>query len=114
VDETTEFELALPSGVTAYGWTSVGESLNRLRVECERGWYELRPMQTYTGVRGRTSDGVRLDKPIENQQDRQMDDDALAILEDRPVMVPGEEGLRDIRIVEAILEASRTQRSVEI
>ena len=31
-----------------------------------------------------------------------MDDDAMAIMQKKPMMVPGEEGLRDIRIVEAI------------
>lgn len=108
VDETTEFELEFPSGLVAVGRTSVGEVLNELRVDCARGGYALAPMQTYTGVQGVTSDGKPLDQPIENQQARQMDDDALAILEDRDVMVPGEEGLADIRIVRAILETARS------
>lgn len=36
-----------------------------------------------------------------------MDDDALAILQNQPVMVPGEEGMRDIRIVQAAFESAR-------
>src|SRR5690606_16306500 len=114
VDETTEFELEFPSGATAYGRTSVGESINRLEVTCERGSYHLEPMQSYTGVSGRVSDGTKLDKEIEEQQARQMDDEALAILEKRAVMVPGEEGLRDIRIVQAIMESARTGQPVKI
>lgn len=106
VDENTEFELELPSGATGYGHTSRSENINSLRVEAERGWYELAPMQSYEGVQGRTSDGERLDETIEDQQARQMDDDALAILEGRPPLVPGEEGLRDVRIVRAIIEAA--------
>ena len=47
VDETTEFELEFASGLIAYGRTSVGESINQLRVDCEKGWYELSPMQSY-------------------------------------------------------------------
>ena len=35
-----------------------------------------------------------------------MDDDALAILNKLQPMVPGEEGLKDIRIVEAIIKSA--------
>ena len=114
VDVTTEYELEFPGGVRGYGRTSFVESINQLRVDCANGWYELSPMQSYTGVQGRTSDGTLLDQPIEDQQARQMDNDALAILEGRPVLVPGEDGLRDIRILQAIREAARTGRAVEI
>lgn len=114
VDETTEFELEFASGLVAYGRTSVGELINELHVECARGNYQLAPMQAYTGVQGATSDGKALDAPIDNQQAQQMDDDARAILEDRPLMVPGEEGLADIRVVEAILESARTGGPVDI
>jgi glucose-fructose oxidoreductase len=31
-----------------------------------------------------------------------MDDDALAIINNKPNLVPGEEGLKDIKVVEAI------------
>lgn len=46
VDENTEFELELPSGVAAYGKASRFDAENRLRVEAERGWYQLEPMRT--------------------------------------------------------------------
>jgi glucose-fructose oxidoreductase len=114
VDVTTEFELEFPDGLRGYGKTSVVENINRLRVDCEEGWYKLEPMQSYSGVQGVTSDGKRLNKPVKDQQARQMDDDALAILNNEPVMVPGEEGLRDIRIVQAIIEADKTGGVVEI
>ena len=114
VDENTEFELALPSGAVGYGKASRGDDTNKLRIEAERGWYELEPMQTYEGVKGRTSDGALLDKKIDNQQARQMDDDALAILEGRPPMVPGEDGLRDVRIIQAIRRAAETGAPVDL
>lgn len=107
VDECTEFELELPEGVRGHGKASRADNENVLRVEARRGWYTLRPMQTYQGVAGKTSDGKALDKKVDNQQARQMDDDALAILEQRAPLVPGEEGMRDIRLVEAILECAR-------
>jgi glucose-fructose oxidoreductase len=43
-----------------------------------------------------------------------MDQDALAIMGKKPMLVPGEEGLRDIRIVEAILESAKTGNRVMI
>ena len=106
VDETTTFQLEFPGGAIAEGKTSFGASLNHLRATCESGWYELKPMQSYSGVQGRTSDGTLLNKTIDNQQARQMDDDALSIIHQKPMLVPGEEGMRDIAIVEAIYRSA--------
>lgn len=107
VDETTIFSLEFPSGAIANCETSYARSSNILRADCEKGWYELQPFQSYNGVRGRTSDGTLLDQHIANQQARQMDNDALAIINNSPVLVPGEDGLRDIRLVEAIFKAAK-------
>jgi glucose-fructose oxidoreductase len=114
VDEWTEFELVFPSGVVAHCRTRFGENIDSLDVACESGSYRLSPMQAYSGVRGEASDGTQLNQTIENQQAKQMDDDALALIEGRAVLVPGEEGLRDVRIVEAIQEAVRTGAAVDL
>lgn len=100
-DETTLFQLEFPSGALANCATSLGMSMNYLYVTAEQGWYRLEPFQAYSGIRGASSKGT-LELQIPNQQARQMDDDALAILENKPLIVPGEEGWRDIRVVEAI------------
>ncbi|MEM6698849.1 MAG: Gfo/Idh/MocA family oxidoreductase [Bacteroidota bacterium] len=114
VDETTEYKLEFANGLIANGKTSVGATFNQLRVDCEKGWYELSPMQSYNGVQGKTSDGFLLNKPIKNQQAKQMDDDALAIINNTPVLVPASEGLKDIQIVNAIQEAAKKGVSVKI
>lgn len=106
VDEHAYVTLDFKNGLKAECAASVGTHFNRLRANCERGWYELAPMQTYSGVSGKTSDGTLLNKPIANQQAKQMDDDALAILNNAEVIVPGVEGMADIRIVEAALKSS--------
>lgn len=106
VDEFTEFELEFPNGVKAIGETAFGKSSNYLDIDCEDGWYRLRPFQSYTGVQGETSAGTQLPADPDHQQARQMDNDALAIKENRPPIVPGEDGLADVRIVEAIMESS--------
>ena len=48
------------------------------------------------------------------QQAKQMDDDALAIMQGKPMFVPGEEGLRDIRIVEAIYKSAASGKEVRL
>lgn len=114
VDETMDFILEFDSGAIANCRTSFGMGLNELRVDCDKGWYELRPFQAYGGIRGRTSDGTLLNAHIPNQQAKQMDNDALAIINNEPVLVPGEEGLADIRIVEAIYKSDQTNSRVTI
>lgn len=114
VDETMRFTLEFPSGAIAQCATSYARSANFLHVQCNRGWYELRPFQAYNGVRGRTSDGVALNLPSANQQATQMDHDALAIINETAPLVPGEEGLADIRVVEAIFRSAREGRIIKL
>jgi glucose-fructose oxidoreductase len=114
VDVTTTYQLGFSDDILGDAKTSNVEKINLLRVNAANGWYQLTPMQSYTGVQGKTSDGKQLDKPINNQQARQMDNDALAIINDTPVLVPGIEGLKDIRIVNAIIEADKTGKTVKI
>jgi predicted dehydrogenase len=52
--------------------------------------------------------------PPIRQQTTQMDDFARCILEDRPSRVPGEMGLRDMKIIAAIFEAANSGRSVQL
>lgn len=118
VDETMKFNLEFPGGVMAVCETSFGKNLNDLKVTCDKGWYSLSPFQGYNGIKGLTSSGVTLeierDSPVPYQQARQMDDDAQSILNNSPVMVPGEEGLKDMRIVDAIYKSDRDKMRIEI
>jgi len=107
VDETTYFDLEFPGGIMAKCKTSFAENMNLLRIDCASGWYELKPFQSYSGVKGKASDGQVFSPFQGNQQARQMDDDALAIIQNTPPLVPGEEGLKDIIIVEAIFNSSK-------
>lgn len=114
VDETTYFTLEFPQGITAECMTSVVKPGNKLHVTCKDGWYYLQPMSNYNGVSGKTSSGKLLDKPIANQQAAQMDNDALAIINKTPARVPGEEGLRDITIVEAAFRSAATGKTIKL
>ncbi|MBL7857104.1 MAG: Gfo/Idh/MocA family oxidoreductase [Cyclobacteriaceae bacterium] len=114
VEETMNFDLEFTGGVTAACETSFGKGMNRLHVKCSKGWYELSPFQAYSGNKGETSDGTLLQATLPNQQAKQMDDDALSIINKKPMLVPGEEGLKDIRIVEAIYRSVAEKKRVTI
>jgi glucose-fructose oxidoreductase len=114
VEETMLFDLEFPQGVTAKCETSFGKGMNDLSVTCAKGWYKLSPFQAYSGVNGITSDGVKLKTVIANQQAKQMDDDALAIMNQTALIAPGEEGMKDIKVVEAIHSAAASKTRVEI
>ena len=60
------------------------------------------------------SDGTIINYPLENQQAKQMDEDADSILNNKPMIVPGEEGLRDIRVVEAVYRSASRNCIVRI
>ncbi len=114
VDETTYFTLRFPGGAIAKCQTSFGKGMNALNIECDNGSYGLSPFSSYSGIKGKASDGTPFDQSIPNQQARQMDDDAMAIQNDKSMMVPGEEGLRDIRIVEAIYKSAKEGKSISL
>ncbi len=114
VAETMTFDLEFPRGIVAKCEASYGKGMNDLKVNCEKGWYHLNPFQAYNGIKGETSDGKLFNATIPNQQAKQMDDDAIAIMNNQSMLVPGEEGLRDIRIVEAILKSAAEKKRVTI
>lgn len=115
VDETLVWTARFPGGVLAHCATSYrGAGMSRMRVECERGWFELDPAFFYDGNRGRRSDGVAIAFPDIDPFAAELDDFALSILEGRPARLPGEEGLRDVRILQAIAQSAREGRPVRL
>jgi len=114
VEETINFDLEFPGGVTASCESTFGKNINDLKVTCSKGWYGLTPFQLYSGNQGVTSDGTKLNATIPNQQALQMDDDALSIMNNTDVLVPGEEGLKDIRVVEAIQRSTAESKKISI
>ena len=67
----------------------------------------MNPAYSYGGLAGGTSDGPFDIAPV-NHFAVEMDDFARCVLEDRESIVAGEEGLRDLRIIEAIYESIAT------
>ena len=106
VEETMMFQLEFPSGALASCQTSFGINMNHLQVNYEKGWLKMEPHSSYNDNNGSMSDGTIIKFSIPNQQAKQMDEDAMAIMDKTDLIVPGEEGLRDIRVVEAIYKSA--------
>ena len=113
VEETAMFQLEFPSGALASCQSSFGINMNYLQANCEKGWFRMEPQSAYNGNKGSSSLGP-IEFKIENQQAKQMDEDVEAILNNTNLIAPGEEGLRDIKIVEAIYESARIGKRVLI
>ena len=103
-DETVTFQFEFPSGAVANMETSHNASINYLYVTADNGWVELQPYSPYSGIQGSTHKGP-LELPQVNQQARQMDSFAQCILNNQPTQVPGEMGMRDVQIIDAILQS---------
>lgn len=115
VDESMVWTTKFPSGVMAYCSTSYkAGGIQNLRVNAERGWFELDPAFFYDGNHGRRSDGKEIRFPEIDLFAAEMDDFARCVLEQRPSKVSGEEGMRDVRIMQAIYESARTGRAVTL
>jgi glucose-fructose oxidoreductase len=112
-EETLRWTAEFADGSSGRFMTSFNEGVGYFRATGPRGRIELSPAFSYRGVRGRTDRGS-LDIPNINQQAAQMDAFAANILEDTPVIVPGEMGRRDMQIITAIYEAARTGRRIEV
>ena len=113
VEETIDWQMEFPGGAVAECRSSYNESESYLYGEAENGWWKLRPAFGYSGIQGETSEG-EMDFPQVNQQARQMDGQALSIKENRESRVPGEMGMRDVKILMAIYEAARTGNKVQL
>lgn len=113
VEETMMFQLQFPSGALAACHTSFGINMNYLQVNYEKGWLKMEPFSSYSGNKGSHSNGI-IEFPLKNQQARQMDEDCLALINSTQLIAPGEEGLRDIRVVEAIYQAAKNGGTVKI
>ncbi len=113
VEQSIRWKFEMPGGVIAEGNTSYDDSMNFVKAEAEKGWFQLQPAFNYSGIKGETSVG-RIDFPQMNQQAKQMDDFALAIKNNRPTPVPGEMGRRDVKLIQAIYEAARTGKRIEL
>ncbi len=101
VDETVFWELEFPGGIIAKGKSSYNANWGHLKVQAGNGKFELQPAYAYGGIAGSASKG-EMNFPQVNQQALQMDDFARCILEKKATRVPGEMGLKDMKVIDTI------------
>ncbi len=114
VDETLCWTMKFPSGVIANCATSYTCPINRLFVSGDTGWGELSPAYGYGDeITLRTHEGVQKHGQIDHFA-AQMDHFAEACRGNEELIFPGEQGLRDVRIMTAIYESAKTGRPVAL
>lgn len=118
VEETINFQLRFPSGALAQCTSSYGYAgQNRIRVIGTKGWAELEPATSYTGLRMKVRRGGVLEERDLGQRDHfmaEMDHFSECVMKDQDPLTPGEEGLRDLKIMMAIYEAAKTGRTIKL
>ncbi len=101
VDDTITWELEFPGKIMAKGKSSYSSNISFLDVKAERGKFGLGPAYGYSGIAGYNASGP-MDHPQINQQAGQMDDFVSCIMTGKKTRVPGEEGWKDMKVIDAI------------
>jgi len=104
-DETVTFQLRFPSGAVANCETSHSNNVHDLHIDyAGNGYMDIERFSAYRGQVGKTESGP-MEYPKLNQQQLQMDAFARHVRDGEANLVPGEMGLRDMQILEAILQS---------
>jgi predicted dehydrogenase len=121
VEDMIEWTLEFPSGAIAGCQSMYSANQNHILLMGDKGRIELEPATRYdgnhmwTGRDGRETEITSIPPgPGKTQFAGQLDHLAECILDGREPIVSGEEGLRDMRIVEAIYRSAREGRTVKL
>ncbi|WP_322964518.1 Gfo/Idh/MocA family protein [Sphingomonas fuzhouensis] len=118
VEDRISFLLRFPSGIEATCVSSYSSNHNMYRVTGTDGWIELEPATSYEGQKmwirrdGRTEQ--RQVPAGKGQHAGQLDHFAECITNGTEPLVAGEEGLADMRVIEAIYRSAREGRRVTL
>lgn len=107
------WQMQFGNGAISSHESAYNASANGLIVQAENGSWSMDPCYGYSGQAGKTPNGPMHFSPV-NQQAVQMDDFAYCISHDESTLVPGEMGLRDMVIMDAIKKSAETGDPVVI
>jgi predicted dehydrogenase len=123
VEDMIEFELEFPSGVLGSCMSMYSANRNQILLMGDKGRIELEPATSYRGIKlwvgnGRGGDGAAEITPPPGPGATmwagQLDHMAQCVLQNREPIVAGEEGLKDIRIIEAVYQSARERRRIAL
>jgi predicted dehydrogenase len=112
--EMMTFQMDFPSGAVSNSTTTYSSFTDRMYATTGSEWFELRPSFTAMGATGNSSKGKIEFKVPKFQQITQMDAFAESILANKTLTATGEEGLIDMKIIEAIKRSAETGRKVDL
>jgi predicted dehydrogenase len=115
VETAITWQLVFPSGAIGTSTATYNGGIDRFYASADEGFFELSPAVSYGPFRGRSSKG-ELSFPDIDQQKQQMDEIGKVLLQNNPLPlhITGEEGLKDMKVIEAIYKAARTGKKVTI
>ncbi len=116
VDETITFQLGFPSGAISSCLSTYSmNGLDKFYLNGEKGFAEMQPSTGYGPIKGRTNKG-ELTLEHKTHQTVQMDEMSDIILNNKQPIVPvdGEEGLKDLKIMDAIFAAVKSGKKVSL
>jgi predicted dehydrogenase len=117
VEDAITWQLKYPSGVLANCSTSYTHGANRFRVVGRDGFIESEPFLSYTNLALRKvtkGKAEPIDIPQVNHFAAEFDHMSQCVMQDKAPLTPGEDGLKDLKVIEAIYESIKTQRTVKI
>lgn len=113
VDQIVSVQLEFPGGAVASLLTTFDSYVNLHYASYQKGWVELNPYWSYTGLKGFSSMGPVAESKI-NQQAAHMDSVAWSIDNKQPMVVGGDEGLKDMVVVMGVYEALSAGKKVKL
>ncbi|UOQ77770.1 Gfo/Idh/MocA family oxidoreductase [Hymenobacter sp. 5516J-16] len=115
VEESISWQLTFPSGAVCTSTTTSTCNIDRFFASADNGSFELSPGLSYGPFQGKSSQGA-FNFPVLNQQAAQLDGIAPYLLEDKPLPahISGEEGRKDLRVLDAIYKAARSGEKVTL
>ena len=114
VDETILWSMEFPSGVVANCSTTYKFSgMNSFTAFADKGKFGMGPAFGYGGNKGFAKNEV-IEKPQIDQFAAEMDDFCDVIRKDGTSIVSGEEGLRDMLVLDAIYKSAASKKSVKV
>jgi predicted dehydrogenase len=118
VEEHINFQLRFPSGILANCSSSYGYfSTSHYRVMGTQGWLEMDPATWYDGLRMRVQRGNVIEEIQLPERDHfmlEMDHMSDCVMQNKEPLTPGEEGLRDLKIISAIYGAAKSGKTVKL
>jgi len=120
VEDRLAWTFQFPSGLLGQGFSSYSSGHNHIRLTGDKGAIDLDPGTAYGGhtlsvrVRDKEEQVTPPKTADANQFSAQLDHLAHSIMTGGEPIAGGEEGLRDLRIIEAIYRAAKEGRNIRI